>query len=310
MVVIFPLFFCKLEKNPRRICSAIILVSFVQSSIVILSFLSPAFKNYLYEIQSFDKDWLIYRTVGLGIAGAVGSVYLFCGVLLNCYYLIFYEKRIINYLALLVNVFAIILVGRTGFYMSVVVLVTSFIIELRGPQRKAFINLMEKLLVAIIVSVFLVFIISKGFKINDALLISSFNRLRELWAGDTIQEIAKMDIPKLTLLTLFFGTGAEKGVTFDGSVIWNDSGYIQRYMGLGLIPAIISYLILACYLVSLNKKIGHPKKRAFWYVAIILMFIIEYKESFIFALALPFVLIVLLKTEISEGSNTECLCNY
>lgn len=299
MVVFFPFIFCGIETDVKRVAKAFVIVCFIQSVIVILSFLFPSVKEILYSLQSFDENWLYYRTVGLGIAGAGGSVYLFCGILVNCYYMVFYKKTIFNYLALFTNLFAIILVGRTGFYIAVIIIFVSAVIDIR-KKRINFAPFL-KFVVSILLVLLVVYWVNTRIELKYDLLLSSFRRLKELWEGDTIQYIAEMETPKLTFLTFFVGTGAEKGNTFDGSLIWNDSGYVQRYMSLGLVPSIFFYLTFATFLYWHIKRLKDKQKKFFWITACLLLFVIEYKEAFIFALAYPFILIEFLKLENNEA---------
>ncbi len=303
LVVVLPELICRIENRFERYSKIIILATVIQAVIVICSFLFPSIKQYLYRIQSFDDNWLSYRTVGLGIAGAGGTVYLFCGFMVISYCILFKEHSALMYIAQFIVLFAIILVGRTGFYMALATVAIVVVINIVRHNINLIKN-MGKLILALIVAVIAISFIGSRVDINESLLQSSFRRLNELWTtGRTLQTISNMEVPGLTFLNFFIGTGLTKGYGFDGVRIWNDSGYVQRFFALGLLPAFLSYLCFVAYVVRLTKRINDRTKRIFWYCMLVLLMIIEYKEAFIFYLALPFTLIVSLKLEANKEES-------
>ena len=301
MVVIIPFFLLKMEHKTNRFAMAMTIVTTIQSLIVIGCFLSSAFKMYIFSIQEWEDDFLFYRVSGLGIAGAGGTVYLFCGFLANCYYLLFYKRQIIYFITLIIILFSTMLVGRTGFYMEVVMLL--YIVWKFSEVSSAKGGLMYTM-ITVFVSVFVVvaamWYVQSNAEVDYDMLDSSYNRLGDIVEGRTVDAIQNMRIPDINVMTLLFGTGMTKGPSFDGTIIWNDSGYVQRFHGFGLIPAFLSYLILFLYMWSLLKRNNNKDKRKFWMIPIIMMFIIDYKEAFVFYFALPFVLIMFLKLELYE----------
>lgn len=303
MVVILPEFFCRVEKSFDRYAKAIIFGTTIQAIIVILSFLFPQVKTFLYNIQSFDDNWLAYRTIGLGIAGAGGTVYLFCGFMIIAYWILFKEHSFLMYLLQFIVLFAIILVGRTGFYLSLATIGIMLVINTIRHDNRLIKNL-GKLVVALGFAIAIISFLGGQIDINTSLLESSFRRLSELWTTNrTLQTIQKMEVPKLSFINFILGTGLTKGYGFDRIRIWNDSGYIQRYFALGLVPAIFSYYCLIRYCISLIRRIADRNQRGFWYCMLILLYIVEYKEAFIFYLALPFTIIVSLKLINKKGGG-------
>lgn len=301
MVVLLPFFLLKIERDISRWTNAFIVVTLIQALIVIGCFLFPEFKTMIFNMQSWDDDWLYYRVSGLGIAGAGGTVYLYCGFIANCYYLIYYKSKSFYYVSAIVILFATMLVGRTGFYTEVVLLVYTLVSFFLFPQKTSNTSVITKIIslfIAIAILLFAVNYINSSLDVNYDMLESSYSRLNDIVEGNTVKAINSRAIPELTLSTLFFGIGYGKGYTFDGTLIWNDSGFVMRYNGFGAIPALISYFLLFWYLISHLKLIKDKSKRYFWIIPILSMFIIEYKEEFIFYLSLPFVIIIFLKLEL------------
>lgn len=299
MVVLLPLLLSKMEFKAERFAKALTIVTCVQALIVIGCFLSPTIKAIIFNIQEWDDNFLHYRVSGLGIAGAGGTVYLFCGFLANVYYLMFYGKSVLYYATLFIIFFATMLVGRTGFYMEVILVLYYFINFYRhSSKRGSFGKSFVSLLLGVFVIAVAIGYVQTHMNVDYEMIGSSYNRLNDIFTGETVSEISQMAVPNITIGSILFGTGLEKGLSLDGVLIWNDSGYVQRFLALGLLPSFLFYYILGKYLLKLNSRIILKDKRRFWMLIFLMMFIIEYKEAFIFYLSLPFVLIMFLKIEI------------
>ena len=120
----FPLVIKNIFKSTEEFCKAMTIAAFVQSIIVIASLFFPDIRIWLEKVQEINFDRYSWRVVGLGIAGAGGSVYLVCGVITCIYLLLFFRnyESFIWYLFLYINLCAIALVGRTGLYSSMIII--------------------------------------------------------------------------------------------------------------------------------------------------------------------------------------------
>lgn len=286
-------------KNEKVFCDALIIATLIQSVIVFIS-LSESGRMLVENIQNADIERYHDRVIGLGIAGATGSIYLFTGLIANAYMLLFHKKNGIYLVSFLVIFLAISLVARTGFYAALILFLFVNFYDL-----KKIIKTIKRLVLIILISIILG-VSFNAFQNNDSInteLISyTIKRLDEIFSGSeskTYQSISKMNIPTLSFETTI-GTGVRKGTTLNGEWIWHDSGYVQRYMGLGIVMAFFSYLSLFVYQTYLINKIKLRKKRIFFYLIVALMMIIEVKEPFIYTLAYPFVTIVLVKIAIKS----------
>ena len=91
--------------------------------------------------------------------------------------------------------------------------------------------------------------------------------------------------------------------------LWNDSGYVQMYSSMGLVFAIIFYVIL---FGSINKMIRDCKYSVdkeiinLIKVYLLTLMIIEIKEPFIFKYILPLFLLVIIIL-IQRSNNNECI---
>ena len=98
--------------------------------------------------------------------------------------------------------------------------------------------------------------------------------------GATINAIQNMSHPELTVETLF-GTSVTRGVSYNGTVFNNDSGYWQKYFALGLIGALFYYMGYLTLFLGTIKRLNTTKHRSFFLFCVIMLFIMEYKEPFI-----------------------------
>jgi|GEM_PF-3353424 len=304
MVVFFSSIMATYFSDEERFCNALIIATLIQSIIVIASLLYSV-RAVLETIQYGDIDRYANRVIGLGITGATGSVYLFTGLFANAYMILFKKikwKYIVSFLVIFV---AITLVARTGYYISFTVLLFILFIgagNIHEKGKRIFMIFALSILLGVIAN----FMVS-SFKTNTDLLNYTIGRLDEIFSGSeskTLKSISNMNIPSVTLETLI-GTGVRKGYTSIGEFIWHDSGYVQRYMSIGLIMALMSYLSLAYYLKKLISKVNDKNKRRFFNLIFVLMLAIEIKEPFIFTLAYPFVLIILLQLTIKAQFNNK-----
>lgn len=311
-VGIFPVLLIDLFDDDMQFCKAMGIAGTIQSVIVILSALTPSMRRFLQDIQVIDFSRYNFRNFGLGVAGAGGSIYLFCS-LFSIAYLIYYSKDIKIQLPLLyiLNLFAIILIGRTGFYAAIVL--TCFILVYVGKTsgRKTLSLFGWSLLIIVgLIVLYSIAVIKLG---SDTGILSY--TYKRLWEGLSYKESTTLDklsewndrMLPLSLRTIFLGTGIVRGYSFDGLFVSHDGGYAKRYMSIGLIMAIYSYAIYYNYLRRKIRKIMGSK--GIIIVCLFIMVVIEYKEPFMYQLALPFTLLMIvmlkLKTQIKKDINYE-----
>ena len=284
-------------------CKCLVYATMIQSLIVILSFVFPSVRVWLESIQSFTFERYSWRIVGLGIAGAGGSVYLCCGLIANTYILKFAKSRIIFFVSYFINLFSIMLVGRTGFYVAIVLLAYLIVYNSSNIVQRFKTNLkMFGVCIAFIVIVIASLYYVKD--INLSLFQYTTARLFEISKEDNtlktlIDEIKT--VPPISLQTLV-GTGIVRGTTSTGLYFWHDSGYIKRYASIGLIFAIISYIAFIIYIKLMIKNVEKKKKNFIW-LCILLLYIIEFKEPFMFMLAYPFTMVMMGKLISKENDN-------
>ncbi len=304
-VGIFPIISVVFFKDEKEFCKCLFYANSVQSLIVISSAFIPTIREYLQNIQTIDFSRYNYRIVGLGIAGSGGSVYLFCGLLAGTY-LIQKKNNSFGFVFFyVINFFAIILVGRTGFYCACIMVIYSVITMLKKKNIQGVKFLIGIILISALFF-FLSIYISALFNTNTTVLKYTFSRLNEIFREDSaLNGLSRMNknFPNLGL-DFIFGTGVVRGYTIEGIRIWHDGGYAQRLASLGIIMFLFSYGSFYLYLWNKIKKIKEINNDIFWMlvISLVLMIIIEYKEPFIYMLAFPYTLLMLAKLSLRNNS--------
>lgn len=292
-VVIYPYFSTSLFESPEDFSKSMLYASFIQSVIVIISFLVPGARTFIESIQYNPENFSRYywRIIGLGIAGAGGSVYLFTGLMSAGYLYLKKQLRLKDSLAAMIIIVSIVLVGRTGLY-CVIALFVFFAVRNMLFVNKIKIKDLKIVVGIIVVIIILGFIVGQLNIINKALFSYTINRAFELFSSSGMDIVNYLtSIPPLTMETIV-GTGITRGTTSSGLYFWNDNGYVQRYGAMGLIACIISYLSYIYLVIMTSKKLPKSEK-SYIIFCLLLLYIIEYKEPFIYMLAYPYVLIMI-----------------
>jgi len=116
--------------------------------------------------------------------------------------------------------------------------------------------------------------------------------------GNFGQDLSSMPISHLSLET-FLGTGL---VTLDGyNASGHDSGYIHTYYAMGLVFCVLFYLCLAKLFIMQVHKFN-----MYLFLLIIMMFIVEIKEPFIFKYVFPFYIQSILLCSYKKDQESRC----
>jgi hypothetical protein len=270
--------------------------------------MTPQMRSWLENVQDIDFSRYGYRIVGLGIAGAGGSVYLTCGLIAVAYWMIS-TKRVsgVTVLCFVIQFVAIAFVGRTGFYAAIVILFITFIC-LGNSCGVASLKLFGYLFLLMAIFIVLYNIVLAMYEIDTDILKYTYNRLWEIFEdsdSSTVQTLQRWNsmLPSINLRMFLLGTGVTRGTSFDGLRISHDGGYAKRYASIGLMMAIYSYLSYYRYVFKYIKLKFDKSSRFFMYFVVVIMIVIEYKEPFMYQLALPFT--VLMISSLGEVSKVE-----
>lgn len=285
------------QKNNIYIISVILMAITLQSILIIIIFMNFDLRLMVYDIISIGANFEaedIYRSIGFtSKAGASLSIIQAFGIIAGLIHLRtqMAKYKILIILAILINLIAVALIGRTGLVLSVMAILYYILFIQKLNSAKSYI--------LILFAVILSFNIEKIIEI----LVSDYanfsvdyftNWITKVFTGEdnTVKNLLyTMNFPPITLETIM-GTG--EIVSMDGdNAAGHDSGYIQTYYSMGLIFSILLYSYIASLLIK-NKRFLPNKWGVFLIISVL---ILEVKEPFIFKYSYPFLVFLMIYYE-------------
>lgn len=267
----------------------------IQSVIVFLEAFSMSFRNLLANTfvatGNVTYEATTTRATGLGAEASYLTLLLFIGIFCCNYYMITKTITLYYIISQVVFLGAIFLVGRTGLYFSVVIILITVLWLL--IKSKKLIGAM-KILTITIGLVFIGLNIIKAYMGEvqyEKLIGKVIYAMQNFSTDDSVQTFSSFPIPELNAET-FIGTGIFRGYTNSGLYLWNDSGYIQMYSSLGLLFAIFFYTLLYVILIQYINTVSEKKNKTYFILYFLAVIIAEVKEPYIFRYILPLFLIV------------------
>ncbi|MDP4681170.1 MAG: hypothetical protein NWS46_12500 [Cyclobacteriaceae bacterium] len=286
-----PLILVQVVKNRSEFFLLVSVATAVQAVIAIISFVNPSLKSILYNsiifTANFDETQVLRAVSFSSVAGASLSLVQSFGVISSLLMLHFsecsFKYRVLLWANIILILISIFLIGRTGLiisFLAILIYLIPFLLSLKKVIIASFI-------VLIISQINYLGILESSMDDVDGFNLELFTAWIEnafsLKDNATSEDIQSMQIPPLSFETIV-GTGKVTDLALGGNASGHDSGYIQAYYSLGLILAIFFYATYFIFLSSLAKG----SKELSLYLIIILVFIVEVKEPFIFQYTLPF----------------------
>lgn len=271
------------------------IATIIQSIITISSFLNFDVKQLLLSNIVVGGNDIVdsFRAIGFTSAsGASFSLIQFCGVYSGLILLKKSKFKLIEYTFILFGIISCFLstliIGRTGLIFSLLALLYFLFSAIKF--KKIFVYMFIIILLAQIRIVSFINIDSEQINgINTELFMSWIEDGFQLKNNSTTTAIKQMPIPPLTVRTIL-GTGEVFDEIKSENSSGNDSGYIQTYYSMGIILAFLFYSSYLCFLLTFKQL----KNGFYIYFLIILLFIAEIKEPFIFKYIFPFYILTLI----------------
>lgn len=282
-------------KKAEQIYFFVFLAVILQAILVLVMFFNIEIRYQILStlkiVTNISQNESLQRAFGFtSLTGAAFSIVQAGGFFSGVYYLarttfnsILFKLFI--WLGLIVILLSTVLIGRTGLLISIFFLVYYFIFISNIKQK-------------IIILLILFFLVQIDFESSFINLTENIEGFKSEWfitwieeaftigKNSTLDEINTMNIPPLTIETII-GMGRVESETGYGNASMNDSGYIQTYYSLGLIMSVIFYLTYFC--LSFFRWLN-SRRDPLILVFLIIVFLVEYKEPFIFKYSLPFLL--------------------
>lgn len=295
--ILSPFLFINFIKSKNEFLYLISIAVVIQAGLSIFSFINPSIKSLFYNLiiytSNFDEDQSL-RAVGFAsIGGAALSVIQSIGVITILFLFrtnVFgFYKSLLLWGGIIVIILSIVLIGRTGLFISFFCILLYFISEIRNVKNVIVFGLIIFALYQINWLTILERATTDVSGFNITIFTEWVENAFKIKNNDTTEVLTNMPIPSLSVETLL-GTGMVVDPSGVGNASGHDSGYIQTYYSLGLLMATFFYF---SYLSFLIKQI--PPKGKYLYLLIFVMFIIEIKEPFIFQYIYPFFVLSMIR---------------
>lgn len=304
---IIPVMLTQVFRNVDEFFKVQLSIISTQALVAIVSRMSSSFRMFVYYHFVPDGDGRLLdgfergtRVGFFGGSAASGSWILFVGCVICAYYILKTHK--IKFLVLYFMILlSMMFVGRTGFYMGLLLLAILFLFMIYW-----YTNLAVKIMcfggLGILAVIGYVL-----FSPDSYLKTTTINWVGEIFLkgfgeGSTVQALVDMGVPPLTWETVW-GTGITSGTTASGIVAASDVGYIHTYMAFGIVGAAIYYLWIYGFL---THEIYQVKARYVKWVAVaflLFIVIVEFKEPFLRKTPNAMVLNLALLLQVREERN-------
>jgi len=289
--IVAPFLFVSFIKSRNELLYLISFAVALQAMFAILSFINPAIKELFYSLviftSNFNEDQVLRAVAFASIGGAGLSVIQSIGVISSLALLktnkFSLYRNVLLWFVVIIIVISIVLIGRTGLFISILCLLIYFISELKNFKNIIIISLIFIAFYQIDLNNTLEKLTSDVDGFNGDMFTAWVENAFKIKNNDTSEELANMPIPPISLETII-GTGRVVHESGFGNASGHDSGYIQTYYSLGLLVAGFFYTIYFFFLRDQIKR----KKINYLYILLFIMFMIEIKEPFIFQYAFPF----------------------
>jgi len=306
-------------RSREEFCRSVMIVTFAQSIIAIFEFKIAPFKDFLMKVIDDSNANIRFddskRAVVLGASGSMATVMLSFGLFVTGWYIITqaeHNKQIWLYWTMFAfGMLAEFLCGKTGFYLSIInlILVLSMYMQRIENTAKAWRNIGIVFGgCGLLFGLWYGFYGSKVYEIKEKFR-HVFNLTVEFGhgKGSFWTRFNEGKIPPLSLDVLF-GLGIFRGDTNNGLSIYHDGGYVQRFVAEGVIFAALEYILLLAVLCYLIYQIEATKGKIYFSVMAFFLFVIEFKEPFIYKYGPVIIMLSMLLIERSvhtEGYKIE-----
>lgn len=266
-----------------------LIISLFQSIVILLTIISPSFAILIDESIVNRYSYFDYQLLraggyqgGLACITSTGTFQLSLG-LIACIYRICKGNRVGWYSFLYIFiVFISTTVARTSLVLGVVGFVFIFIWQIKNKEKNT-----SKPILIMIAILLLAYLLANITGILDQLP-DLFSRLLSLKTRGLEDGFFNMyfritdgdnGIPALSWDTLF-GLGIVQGYSGNGIYVMSDGGYIRTYAAIGLILAVINYVMILAVSLKCRKYLSNIDK-FICVVFVAFLLIGEFKEPFI-----------------------------
>lgn len=281
--VLFSIYLVKSEVKLSDIFTFIFYIGLVNSVVVLLSFFISDFRlfieSFLYQQEGSNIDYMAvdWRLRGIAAAGGASlSLFTaFCiviGIICNRMKLISSNQLLVCSIIMLASQFFI---ARTGLMIGLLFLLLWLFIEFKKFKFSFFILLT-------VVGVFLAWFYFEFYDQIARILPFALELFYNALSGGSVETSSTNDLLDMLYFPdninyFFFGFGCFEGC----SIYRSDSGYFKSISAVGIFASLFFYLTFFYVLFFWFKRFL-PQGVFFWRLMILVLFLVEIKEPFLY----------------------------
>lgn len=299
MIVILPIFYLSgiyIFEDVEDLMRVLYIGVIIQTIIILVALMIPSLSLALflfipeggYNSDSFGGTNMIDQFgyhIGLGVFTSAGSLKMAIGQIGALYYLIKSKggKLSVHLIIFLLITVATSLVSRTGLLVSVVGFLIVFFVKSKQKGSRAIGYISSFIVLLVIGYITVIHFFSSDFledtfhRFTD----TAENGLYDSYFRGYTGEGGDNTIPPISFETLI-GLGITYGVSGSGIQTITDGGIMRNYSAMGLIVAVINYIIIASFFVKRYRVCKtYDDKGLILFMASVLL-IGEFKEYYIY----------------------------
>lgn len=321
MLVMLPVFYVTgkyIVNNLKELMLVLYLCGVIQAIIIVVARFSPIINIgllLLFPEGAFESDTrggveqLVMEgySVGFGVITSAGCLRVAIAQIGSLYFLIHSKggKQIFHLILYLLITIATSLLARTGLLISVIGLLCVVWLKMKqgGGRAPKFILLILTVVVVGIIIINLFFTIDFLEEIFQRFVFLFENGVHDSYFRGYLGEGGDNTIPPISPETII-GLGITYGTSGNGISTITDGGFMRNYSAMGLIVAIINYVLIFNYFrMSYNYSRNLNNKALILFMSSIFL-IGEFKETFIYYIfSMCFILLVF---NLIERDDIEC----
>lgn len=263
----------------------LIIVTAIQTVIIILCLSNDSFAALMdltFNFSEKDEGNSFLRSSyagGIGCIAAPGAILYSLGLFASSY--LYVIKRKLYYL-LIFTVFAIVstMIARTGLLFDIICIL--YILK-EGKSLKKAVSFAIPGVVVLLIGFSIISTNSKEGFLDDRY--KRYISLKEEGLRESFFEGYFKDdetyYPSLSLETLF-GTGMLYGKSGRGDIVHVDGGPLRIYSAVGILLAIIVYIVIINILLNTSKVVHYNTRSYFLYAFSIILLVADFKEPTFF----------------------------
>lgn len=284
--------------NLQQMMETLVVVTYIQTIIIVICLLSPTFANSLDHTFA-SGETLEYITShrsmyagGLACITAPGAFKYSLGMI-ACVYFILEQKRNIYFIPFSIFSVVIVMIARTGLIVAALGL---FIVLFESIQEKKTVDFLKRgasiiVILCVCIAIFYVFDLNDFFVTRLKRLILLFEKGAKeeffdyYFSGENIGN----KYVKINGET-FFGIGVTSGVAGNGVEVNVDGGFLRLLAALGVPMCIVFYLTFFSFIFKMHRKVTTKGLKYTMLFFVMVLLAAEFKEYTIYSQYMPCVL--------------------